>query len=311
MKNVSTKSVAGPLVFLMAICIIGCNQEASENPTSNLEISETPTPPPEVFTETTPEVLVEKEASPIKVLSEEALPSVTPSSRPKSILELPDDISQPAVAWIEHGRPPILDSLSEQDYKRAITWLMEKQKTTKPNDVLIIYSDLAFHKSNKKKETVQVFQPSDFSGKAVRGGMNQALTDGRLTITVTEARKESYMSFGGPSPAFPFQYVVDYTRENSGTTDVEVDNFKNFFFEPSGKLGAAFVIHNLKREGNNYSDTDEPFVYEANSRSEASMSTRGDCESLNNICLHVLYTDGTETMFVVYIPPEDIIDKTI
>lgn len=144
----------------------------------------------------------------------------------------------------------------------------------------------------------------------MRGGLGQELTDGRLTVKITGAKKRAYISFAGPSARFPFQYEVAYTPGNSGYAAVRVDHFEYLFVAPSGVLATGFRVRNLKKEGNVYSDTDEPFVYEPGSQSSRTMSSRGECEELNNVCLHVFYKDGTETMFAVYIPSDKIVDKT-
>lgn len=218
-------------------------------------------------------------------------------------IELPDDINDPAIAWVEPGETPSIDSLSDEDIERLSSWLIKKQKNMKPGDVVIIYKE-------KSEDIVEVFQPSDFTGKAFRGGLGQELTDGRLTIKVTDAKKESYSSFYGVNPKFPFQFVVAYMVENQGQADIKVKSLKYYFFNHSGILETGTEIRNLKKEGNNYTETDEPEIYETKSKGKTTMSTRGDCKDLNNVCLQFSYTDGTETMFVVYIPPAEIIDET-
>ena len=143
------------------------------------------------------------------------------------------------------------------------------------------------------------------------GGPNQTLTDGELTLTVTGAKKRPYLSFAGPQPKVPFQYEVRYTLENPGNRATRVDRFVTYFFEESGVMAAAFERRNLKQEGNNYSDTDEPFIYKPQSKAGESMSSRGDCNALNNVCLHVFYEDGSESMFIVVIPHDFVVDETV
>ena len=159
------------------------------------------------------------------------------------------------------------------------------------------------------RETIQVFQPREYAGKAVRGGLGQELTDGTLTVKVTGVEKQSYPTVANLAAKVTFQYVVTYTLENRGSTAVKVKHFGQLFYEPSGVLAVGWDRKNLKQDGNNYSDTDEPFVYKPGYKGKTSMATRGECEKLNNVCLHVFYDDGDETMFVVYIPRKDIVEK--
>jgi len=230
--------------------------------------------------------------------------------QPRSVLELPDDLRQPAVAWIEAGRPPTPASLSTEDLKRLHAWLEKKLKVAKPNEVLVIYKDIRHYKTERKK--VHVFQPPGFKGKAVRGGPRSPLTDGRLTLTVTGAEKRPYTGAIGhrAQPRFPYEYAVTYALENRGAETLKVSHFESLFFEPSGVLAVGWKTRNLKRDGTKYTDTDEPFAYEPKSKKENVMRSRGACQRLNNICLRVSYSDGSQTLFAVYIPPKEIVDKT-
>jgi hypothetical protein len=162
---------------------------------------------------------------------------------------------------------------------------------------------------NAPRARAQIFGPPSYSGKPVVGGLNQVLTDGRLGLTVTAAVKRSYYSFHGPHPKVPFQYEIHYALDNPGDVAISASRHVTYFFEESGVLACAFERRPLKLEGNDYTDNDEPFVYEPHSRVSETMSSRGECRTLNNVCLHVHYEDGSESMFIVLIPSEIIVDE--
>jgi hypothetical protein len=222
------------------------------------------------------------------------------AEKPKAILELSDDLQEPAVIWGSKGTKSMED-LSKEDTERFIAWFQSKSGTIKPDELLVVYKDIAFY-----KPTVRVFGPLDYTGKPVSGGPNQELTDGRVTITVTAVTKKPHTSVMGPSSAYPYEYVVEYTLENRGVSDVKVKLLRYVFFETSGVPAIDYALKNLKKEGNNYSETDEPFSFAPKAKDKMSAESQGDCKELNNICIRLPYSDGQESLFIVYIPPDFI-----
>lgn len=222
------------------------------------------------------------------------------AEQPKAILELSDDLQEPAVIWGSKGTKSMED-LSKEDTEKFIAWFQNKSGTTKPGEVLVVYKDIAFY-----KPTVQVFGPVDYTGEPVSGGPNQELTDGRITITVTAVTKKPHTSVMGPIPAYPYEYVVDYTLENRGTSEARIKLLRYVFFETSGTPAIDYALKNLKKEGNNYSETDEPFIFAPKAKDKMTAESQGDCKELNNICIRLPYSDGKDSLFIVYIPPDFI-----
>lgn len=225
---------------------------------------------------------------------------VMAAEKPKAILELPADPQQPAVIWGSKGTKSGED-LSQEDIEKLIAWFQSRGGTTKPGEVLAIYKDIAFY-----QPTVRVFGPLDYTGKPISGGPNQELTDGRVTITVTTATKKPHTSVMGPTPHYPYEYVVEYILENRGVSEARIKILRYTFFETSGVPAIDYALKNLKKEGNNYSDTDEPFIFTPKAKEKMSAETQGECKELNNICIRLPYSDGKESLFIVYIPPDFI-----
>jgi len=242
----------------------------------------------------------------------QASPEPQPSSsRPRTILEVPDDPREAIVAWVETeaGRQP-WDSLSAEDVEKVNAWARKREElgALEVGKDLVEYRDIRDYTA--PADRLDLYGPHSFSGKPVVGGLNQELTDGRLTMTATTVEKKPHISIGGPGTKVPYQYVLTYTLENRESSAVKVEHFETSFFEPSGVPTPETRRLKVKHEGNVISPSDEAFVYEPNSKRETSMSSNGECEKLNNVCLHVFYEDKRETVFLVYVPPDRITDRT-
>jgi hypothetical protein len=216
-------------------------------------------------------------------------------------LELPSDISEPAVVYVDPGEKPNFNHLSAEESQKLVDWLTKKGENSKEGDVMVVYRE-------KVKDEVQIFQPTSFKGEPEVGAVGQELTDGRLTVKITGASKEPYMSFGS-SGGYAHEFILPCLFENRGTSDVKVMSMTCYFFEPNGELGASFKRQATKQEGNVISIDPEPQVFKAGSKEESKFSSSGTCGKLNNFCLIVSYADGKEAMFVVYVPAELITEK--
>ena len=257
-------------------------------------------------------------------------------SPPRSILELPDDPGGHAVIWTDPKTPV---SLSEEEQSRFNTWLMDKSRAAAPGQVLEVTNDITSY--YRKQGTKQGFEPRDFEGTSFRGNPKQTLTDGKLAFSVTSLEKREYSQtvvlpgavllgeehrlgtsstnnakwlvhetrlFGRSK--LPLDYAVTYTLENNGTEVVDVDHFVFLFWEPCSQLGSRWLRESLKKDGDTYSKTGEPFLYRPGDKTECTMRTRGDCAEVFSVNLRVFYADSTESLFTVYLPPDEFVDQT-
>lgn len=154
------------------------------------------------------------------------------------------------------------------------------------------------------------YWPNTYRGEKVFGGPGRELTDGRLALTVTAAEKApSYDSYPVSVPRFPafeadHEYRIRYAIKNPLKARADIAQVNAIIVDSDRTCREADTRCSngsavRPRELSKFVPAGPPQDF---------VSLTNHIHVINNLCVHVIYADKKETMFIVVIPDHFIRD---